>query len=618
MAQALSTDSVDPTELAAELQSMADSLNQAIQFIRSLATAQQTFRPVQVSATRFVIDDRHVATAAQTTFIYSGGLTIDAATATVAVFVDGVRLDPDDVAVAATQVVIPAQTLGAVVVLEIHENADSVFLRLAQTIANEGASLIGIEDVGGLYTASTVEDALQEVRAALATFVALVGDLSEYDKLDGSRPWTGEHDAGGEKLTNLADGTDPTDAVTLGQIQSVLSVLGNLSGFYLALSGGVMAGHINMAGLYRVVGLAAPVAGGDAANKAYVDSVLTTGAAGKVDLDGTKGTSDAGGLLSGPISFQQLASATADADQTTDPDTVTVHTIHGVAKPGANDHVANKQYVDEAIGSAGVFNREIVFYRDAADGNTTGVTPTGSGGYTFAVPADVVGGILEIECVGGGGGGGGGAGNGSGHSGFVGSAGGNSSVYDAATPVAEAVGGPGGTGGPDNDTAAAAPAAPNPASCTGDTKIAPSGAAGSASVAGGGTASGGAGGRLILPPGYVPPAAAGGGTALGGEGAPPVFGWGGAGGGGEDVGESGGAGGSSSIYVRKLATSLASVSLTVQVGNGGTGGVGGGTGGAAGVANARVGGTAGGTDVGNGAGGGGGSPGFVRIRFRQP
>lgn len=73
-------------------------------------------------------------------------------------------------------------------------------------------------------------------------------------------------DFGANVLTNIANGVELTDAVSLGQMETALA--GKLD-----LTGGVLSGNLGFGGQYQITGLAAPTDAGHAATKSYVDSV---------------------------------------------------------------------------------------------------------------------------------------------------------------------------------------------------------------------------------------------------------------------------------------------------------------------------------------------------------
>lgn len=132
---------------------------------------------------------------------------------------------------------------------------------LASTAHGEGASLIGIEDAGALYTATTVEGALAEVRtvanAAMSvqkasvaidftTDLAGLGTATTFDKNIGAALPANARVLGAtaESETDFDDATHGTWAVTVGtsaggtQIGTSLNVAAGQTGFPKAFTPG--------------------------------------------------------------------------------------------------------------------------------------------------------------------------------------------------------------------------------------------------------------------------------------------------------------------------------------------------------------------------------------------
>lgn len=401
-------DVLSATELFAELSNVGSSLNQVIQFIRSMATANMKIQPSQVSGTTFVIPDEQTASAAQTDIFFQNSVTIDPLVATVGVFINGERLPDSSVTLFTDHVTVPALNLNDNIVLEIHDNAASVFNDLISTLNGLGASLVGIEDVASLFAAANVEDALQEVAQGLADFITAVGDLTKYLKADVAIPLEIHQDAAGFTWKNLAPATDPNDPVILSQVTSLLSVLSNLAGTFLPLVGGVMQGPINMAS-NRITSVKDPVADGDAINKAWLDAAITALNEAKLSLEGNKDTTD-NATVTGAVFMQATDDAdVADADQTTDPAGVTQPTWNDVPRPATNRQIANKIYTDEAIATAvsNVQTRLGAFLKRGTGTQVIGsvtIEQIGTGHHRVTIPAGVT--TLKIGGLGGGGGGG--------------------------------------------------------------------------------------------------------------------------------------------------------------------------------------------------------------------
>lgn len=408
-------DKLSATELFAELSNIGSSLNQAISFIRSVTTTDMKIQPNQIMGTTFVIEDEQTATAGQTAIVYANSVTVDPLTATVGVFINGDRLPASQTTVQATQVIVtPALTAGDNIMLEIHDNADSVFSDLASVANALGASLVGIEDAAGIYASSTVEKALEEVMLQHNTLVTSLGDLTKYLKADVAVPLEVDQDAGGYTWKNLAPAVDPNDPVILQQVQDILAILSNLSATFLPLIGGVMTGLINMSN-NRIVNLGNALIATDAINKGQVDALIAIVTDAKLSLIGNK-DSTANATLTGATFMQATDDAdVADADQTTTPAGVVQPTWNNVPRPATNRQVANKVYTDEAIASA-VSGVQLEYGLYANQDTATAVRSLitlekiATGQHRITVPAGVT--RLHIQMGGGGGGGGGTSGGG--------------------------------------------------------------------------------------------------------------------------------------------------------------------------------------------------------------
>lgn len=149
--------------------------------------------------------------------------------------------------------------------------------------------------------------------------------------------------------TSLRDG----DVVVHQQLNQIVQQIAAALAAFLRLDGvNQMVGPLNMGG-NPIRNLLAGTLSTDAVNKAQLDAAIVTAKAGKLSTIGLKDpVGPENGTLTGPVTFGQTASATADSDQTTTPLTVVVPTLTGVALPSADSHVANKLYVDTLVASA--------------------------------------------------------------------------------------------------------------------------------------------------------------------------------------------------------------------------------------------------------------------------
>ena len=124
-----------------------------------------------------------------------------------------------------------------------------------------------------LDTLKEISDALAEDQTALD---GLLQDLTTYVKLDGSRAFSGNIDAGSFKVVNLANGMMSTEAVNKGQldsgVQEAKDYTDNLEDRALLLNGSQsMTGALQM-NSYKIEGLANGMMSTEAVNKGQLDS----------------------------------------------------------------------------------------------------------------------------------------------------------------------------------------------------------------------------------------------------------------------------------------------------------------------------------------------------------
>jgi len=122
---------------------------------------------------------------------------------------------------------------------------------------------------GGTNDASSLHnhDTQYYTKAQVDATVGTKANAADVIYKDGSEAFTANQSLGGNKLTNLADAIDPSDAVAYQQLTGGL-------GLKVNKAGDTMSGNLDMDG-NTVTGLAMPVSGTDAANKNYVDNKIT-------------------------------------------------------------------------------------------------------------------------------------------------------------------------------------------------------------------------------------------------------------------------------------------------------------------------------------------------------
>lgn len=352
-------DAVSGTRLAMELANIAASVNALRDFIKAGFTADKQWQPSEALAQTLSATVTHTATAAQTDFELPGSVTVDPSAAKALVWVNGALIDPDDVTIEATQVVIAAQDAGAEVVVALYEGGETVLTQLASTLADLGASLVGIEDAAGNFTAEDVEGALAEVKEAVDTLITDLGSLATIIRSDGSVDFANDQSMGGFRLTDLADGTDAQDAATVAQLAAFTAILADLGTVYLPRVGGVMSGNIDMGDNF-LLNVKDGVEDGDAVNKGQLDALADTVNADFLRLSG--------GTMTGDVDFatnriRNLPVATEDDE------------------PVRKDQIADLVELLNAanFGSGGAGSGQVL-------------TADGSGGASWETPSEVISG----------------------------------------------------------------------------------------------------------------------------------------------------------------------------------------------------------------------------------
>lgn len=216
------------------------------------------------------------ATAGQTLFTTS--ITYESAfnNLNVGVFVNGARLSTASVTPSNSSgslaVTIPARTAGDIVIIEAYSSGAGLLTRLQSTAVGDGAALVGINDSGSHYSSTNVEAALQEVMLAVLSLSGTIGSIGQYLKASGSVAMTGNFNAGGHLLSNVADGAASTDAATVGQLTAATASLNELYTQFVRSDGSTtFTGNVNL-GSHRITNVSTPTSSTDAANKAYVDA----------------------------------------------------------------------------------------------------------------------------------------------------------------------------------------------------------------------------------------------------------------------------------------------------------------------------------------------------------
>ena len=144
-------------------------------------------------------------------------------------------------------------------------------------------------------------------------------ELANYLKKDGSISVTSDFDFGNNKISNLAEGTGNSDAVTKHQLQTGLSTKPNTNQVVLRDGSQDMTGNLNMSHK-KIVNLADPTGRNDATGKGYVDRLFLDA----LRLDGS-------------------SKMTGNLD-------MSLNKIINCGQPTGARDVTNKAYVDSEVG----------------------------------------------------------------------------------------------------------------------------------------------------------------------------------------------------------------------------------------------------------------------------
>lgn len=265
--------------LDAEHNDFVEQIDQLNTLVRGVTTASGTLKNLATATAQALAgSQRFVATAAQATFDTTiayvaafNSLNVDVAAA-------GLDIDPNLVTVSNNagflRVVIPAQALNTVVQVQAFESGAGVLTRLSNTASGaDGANMIGVQDTGALIAATTVEGALAEIVTSLNTYIALVGNVAELFKRNGSVAATGDFAMGAHKITGLLDGVASTDAATVAQVNTASATLATLANSFIKRDGTNSPSADVSWNSKKITNLATPTASTDAVTKGYVDTI---------------------------------------------------------------------------------------------------------------------------------------------------------------------------------------------------------------------------------------------------------------------------------------------------------------------------------------------------------
>lgn len=288
-------------DLDSELNNIVTSLSGQLALLQSITSASGQLTGVSAAtamslvATQRVVAGSAGQTVFNTTIPWNAAFTSYNVTVTRVLSGDtvGPMFDPSQYAIASDGggtpylkiTLTPTDTAsGDVIVVSAFSAGAGVLNRLALTTTANGASLIGIEDSGGLYSATTVEGALEEIRTTYNALVAALGTTANIwyktglTSAGGAISATGNWNMGGNKLTNLVAGSASGDSATVGQLQAATQGFLDLAAYFLRSDVTIpwgIAQNANGRILNNLVMTDSPgTVASEAANQEYVDGYV--------------------------------------------------------------------------------------------------------------------------------------------------------------------------------------------------------------------------------------------------------------------------------------------------------------------------------------------------------
>lgn len=348
--------------LDADLNDSYETANQINLVLRGITTATGRLQNVAAQiAAALVGSERFAIAAPQTVFLTAIAWQPTFSSLNVQVIANGEAVDSNDVTVADDGGFLEVTLADAVALgwvrVSAYEQGAGVLTRLADiSDPANGANMVGVQDVDGHFVSVTVEGALAELAQALDDLTTSLGTIANLWTANGvSLGGTGalaDWDLGGYNIKDLADAVDPQDAVTLAQVQALVQNLDTLLTIFIRSDGSVDFTADQSMGDNKLTDVADPTADQDAVNRRTMIAADTVVRQSSLSVSGLKDPEPARGALGGGLNLGRSASVTADVDQSTAPLSVTEWTVFGVPRPGAPDHVSNRQYVDEQVAQA--------------------------------------------------------------------------------------------------------------------------------------------------------------------------------------------------------------------------------------------------------------------------
>jgi microcystin-dependent protein len=275
-------DDIDAAKIDAEHNRIVTTINEIVQWVRGITNASGSLKFSSALREMDLIEEvvaTGVAGSSQVVTLAA----YDTATDRIRAFKNGIRLAPSEVDLTSSTstTLTPAGGIlnGDKLVVEVFSNGAGALTTLGSTANGDGASLVAIEDAGGLLDSVNVEGALAELATALADFTAAVGDLSTIVRTDVARTMAVDLTFSADKtIKGLPASTAAGEAVRHEQIQAaalLAVILPEIATAFLSLAGGTMSGPLDMAA-NLINNVADGLAASDAVNRGQLDAIQST------------------------------------------------------------------------------------------------------------------------------------------------------------------------------------------------------------------------------------------------------------------------------------------------------------------------------------------------------
>ena len=314
-------DQTTAAALDTELNNVLTSISAELAWVRNITAADNRLKNVAAATTLSLVATQRVVATALAQVVFDTTIPWDASMTTGSVLVNWIKagevvgeyIDVNQYAVATNagnlRVTLTPTTVavGDVMVITAYATGAGIQTRLASVAHGDGASMIGVEDTGGLYAVTTVEECLAEIRTAFNGLVTSLGTVADIWRrtgktYDGSADAaTGDWNMGGFGITNSKPGSAATDLATVGQVSASTQGLLNLVKYFLRKDVAVPWESDQDANSNKLANLIMTATDGatatEAANQSYVDAKIAA-------VNASIAAITSGGILTAPTGLR--------------------------------------------------------------------------------------------------------------------------------------------------------------------------------------------------------------------------------------------------------------------------------------------------------------------------